>query len=301
MIDKNSSRLSAFPSYRSKSTSLRNVSYEIKNEPRSRSSPRHTSMSTLLLPCRCYRVLTDADVPCDEWNFGYIERELPIHVAQAALVLVDVWNIDYIESYFQRIRSITRDKIAPVLDTARALGMAVIHAPSPEVADRYAPAPPQPSPSSPTAAWPPVEFIPHESSQCRQGEYSIYGRDAEPRLQAALERFARELDVAPEVRPLEGEPVIHTGQQLHEVLAQRQILHLFYAGFATNWCIMNRDYGVVEMSKRGYNIILLRDATTGIETHDTVRELTLTRGSIREIETKYAWSTETQDLLKAAR
>lgn len=255
-------------------------------------------MSTLLLPCRYYRVLTDANVPCNEWNFGYIERELPIPVAQAALVLVDVWNIDYVESYFQRIQHIVRDKIAPVLSVARTLGMTVFHAPSPEVADRYAPAPPQP-PASATA-WPPAEFMPHESSQCRQGEYSIYGRDAEPRLQAALEWFARELDMAPEMRPLEGEPIIHTGQQLHEILAQRRILHLFYAGFATNWCIMNRDYGVVEMSKRGYNIILLRDATTGIETHDTVRELALTRGSIREIETKYAWSTETHELLKFA-
>ena len=29
-------------------------------------------------------------------------------------------------------------------------------------------------------------------------------------------------------------------------------MHLIYAGFATNWCILNRDYGMWAMAQRGW-------------------------------------------------
>jgi len=86
---------------------------------------------------------------------------------------------------------------------------------------------------------------------------------------------------------------------MHALLSKRQILHLFYAGFATNWCLIGRDYGIIPMNERGYNIILVRDATTGIEFHDTADILTATEMTIREIETKYGWSTSTDAFVAA--
>jgi nicotinamidase-related amidase len=118
-------------------------------------------------------------------------------------------------------------------------------------------------------------------------------------LKAALDRYVTELDIAPAARPLPGEPVIHTGEEMHGILAERRILHLFYAGFATNWCVLYRDYGMLAMSNRGYNLVLIRDATTGIEFHDTLDSLTATEIQIREIETKYAWSTTTDAFIAA--
>src|SRR5256885_16927364 len=95
-------------------------------------------------------------------------------------------------------------------------------------------------------------------------------------LRPALKPYVPELDLAPAVKPLPGEPVIHTGAQMHTLLTERRILHLFYAGFATNWCVIGRDYGICAMNDRGYNSILVRDATTGIEFHDTVESLMAT-------------------------
>ena len=46
-------------------------------------------MRNLLLPCRYYRVYTDTDVACVERNFHFVERDLPLPVAQTALILVD--------------------------------------------------------------------------------------------------------------------------------------------------------------------------------------------------------------------
>ena len=118
-------------------------------------------------------------------------------------------------------------------------------------------------------------------------------------MDEARARYKTELHIAPAASPLPGEPLVRSGQELHEILAERQILHLVYVGFATNWCILLRDYGVLEMSGRGYNVILVRDATVGIEFHDTVVNGTATEMAIREMETKHAWSTTTADFVAA--
>jgi len=251
---------------------------------------------TLPIPCRYYRVYTDTDVACVEANFGFVERVLPVPLNQSALVLVDVWSTHYIDSWLERARRMTAATIVPILAAARGAGMTVIHAPSPFIADRYLPAPEAPAPREQSLfEWPPADF----RGIYRGGEYASFGRNPEPRLSAAMERYVTDLDIAETVCPVAGEPIIHTGQQMHGLLAQRGILHLIYVGFVTNWCLIGRDYGVIAMNDRGYNVIVVRDATTGIEFHDTVDALAATNMTIREVETKYAWSTHTQGLLGA--
>jgi nicotinamidase-related amidase len=212
-------------------------------------------------------------------------------------VLVDVWSTHYIDSWLRRARDVTQTKIVPLLEAARRARLLTIHAPSPFIADRYL-AGPQPAvvvtdPAPPD--WPPPAF----RSIYRTGEYARFGRDQEPILKGVYERYETELDISPAAAPIAGEPIIHTGPQMHALLAERGILHLFYAGFATNWCMIGRDYGIYAMNDRGYNIILVRDATSGIEFHDTVDTEAATQMQIREIETKNGWSTTTQALIDA--
>ena len=95
--------------------------------------------------------------------------------------------------------------------------------------------------------------------------------------------------------------VIATGKQMHTYLKSQGILHLIFAGFATNWCIINRDYGVKAMRERGYNTILLREATTGVEFPDTLDGLWATELAIREVEQKYGFSTSNSDFFEACR
>ena len=247
---------------------------------------------TLSVPCRYYRVYTDPGTPCVEDRFHFVERTLPIPMGQAALVLVDVWATHYIDSWLRRAAEITRTKIVPLLDAARKAGMTVIHGPSPFIANRYLKAPPAPVTTTdpPPPDWPPRAF----RGIYRSGAYAAFGRDQEAILPGVYERYETELVISPLAEPLPGEPIIHTGAQMHALLAERKILHLFYAGFATNWCMVGRDYAIYAMNDRGYNVILVRDATTGIEFHDTVDDLTATRMQIREIETKNGWSTDTE-------
>lgn len=243
----------------------------------------------LNLPCRYYRVFTDPDVPSEEGNFGFVEKTLPLPVDQTALVLVDVWSVHYIDSMVRRIQRIVAEAIVPALEAARAAGVTVIHAPSPWIVQKrgYQTAKPElAEPAVEPAAWPPEGF----GHIYRDGEWAACGRPAEPRLPAIYDWYESDLDIAEPVRPAGNDLVISSGPEMHAVLAERRILHLVYAGFCANWCLIGRDYGIVQMNQRGYNIILLRDATTGIESADTVDQLLMTEMTIREIETKWGWS-----------
>ena len=263
------------------------------------------STAILDIAARYYRVYTDADTPCDEENFHFVERQLPLPVAQTALVLVDVWATHYIDSWLQRAADITAEKILPLTQALRAAGVTIIHAPSPFVVERQHPE------SMPTVhqtakkavqenaepadggEWPPAAF----RGLYRSGDYADFGRNQEQRLQDAHARYETKLKISPLMQPQPGDVVIATGEQLHDELRSRRILHLLYAGFATNWCVMGRDYGMIAMQGRGYNNVLVRDATTGVEFHDSVDELTATQITIREIETKYGWSTTCDELV----
>ena len=75
-----------------------------------------------------------------------------------------------------------------------------------------------------------------------------------------------------------------TGEELHRYCKQQGILFLLYAGFNTNACILSRDYGTLQMSNRGYEVILIRDCTTGMESRYTQASLGQTTGAVLLLE-----------------
>ena len=124
-------------------------------------------------------------------------------------------------------------------------------------------------------------------------------RSQPPGIGIHWDKLASQLAVSPAIDVQDDEFVIATGQQLHELLEERRILHLLFAGFATNWCVLGRDYGIRSMSRYGYNIILFRDATTGVEFPDTYDNLFTTEISIREVEQQYGFSASNADFFAA--
>ena len=96
--------------------------------------------------------------------------------------------------------------------------------------------------------------------------------------------------IADIVSPLENEIVLDSSnwipddKELHIILLQRNIKTLFYVGFATHICVLNRPYGIKRMHGLGYQIILLRDCTSSMEYHDTLEGMWVTRTAIREVE-----------------
>ena len=253
-------------------------------------------MKTLDLRVRYFQDSTPADEPCIETAFIRREFKMLLRVDETALVLVDLWNVHFIESWIARATQITKECVVPVLDAARQAGLTIVHAPSPPVAEQY----PQlqrhkpPEPSVPST-WPPATF------RSREGDYAIYRgpRSQPPGIGVHWDKLADQLSVSPAIDVRPEEFVIATGQQLHALLEEQRILHLIFAGFATNWCVLGRDYGIRSMSRYGYNIVLLRDATTGVEFPDTYDNLFTTEIAIREVEQQYGFSASNPDFFAA--
>ena len=261
----------------------------------------------------------------------YVERTWSLAVNQTALILVDVWDKHSNRSHMDRALQNVNTCIAPLLRAARDAGLLVIHAPSPEIAVRYPqwqryagdagretaterllrqtfrdalqasglPAGIQPIVDSippavramaqPDPDWPPPDF------KKRTGAYTQYARE---RPESWREE-GRSRDIPKIVQPRPDEFVIASGDQLHRLLQDKKILHLLYVGFATNKCVQNsRDYSMEQMGRRGYNCILVRDCTTGIENAYTVEGLWLTKVAMQQIEKAHASALST-DLLKA--
>ncbi len=227
---------------------------------------------------------TAPDLPFREEHFGYRFNDVSVPPEHAGIVLVDCWDIHITASHVERTGQICRERIRPVLDACREIGVTVIHAPSPNVAHKF----PQwlryagdselsPQPQA-APAWPPEDFAK------RRGEWAHLRVDRTDTWAAEIDQINEDRYIDASVFPEPDDFVIANGQQLHRLCAHRKLLFLFYVGFATNLCVPHRDYGMLAMRDRGYGLILLRDCTTGIETSETIDGLLCTNVAIHDYE-----------------
>ena len=73
-------------------------------------------MKTLNLRVRYFQDSTPADVPCRETAFIRREFEMPLPVDETALVLVDLCNVHFIESWIERAAQVTKECVVPVIN-----------------------------------------------------------------------------------------------------------------------------------------------------------------------------------------
>ncbi len=63
---------------------------------------------------------------------------------------------------------------------------------------------------------------------------------------------------------------LETCEALSKKLTDSGIRYLFYTGYASNWCILNRDVGMINMKKAGFQVFLIRDCSLAFETRETL-------------------------------
>ena len=240
------------------------------------------------LPVRRYLTYPPAGLPGEEWNYRHEEKTLAADTDQTALVLVDCWDALYInETFVRRAADIVRSTIVPFAEFCRETGILVIHAPSLSVAGRYMEWMENPEDWDRNPApdeWPPEDF------RKRQGEHAGLAWSLTPLLADWYDYMQNQMMIMREIEPVGNDVVIASGDQLHALLSNRRILHLLYAGFATNMCVPNKDYGTRAMISKGYHAVLLRDATTAVETHETYRDELLKETAITNAETGHGFS-----------
>jgi nicotinamidase-related amidase len=86
------------------------------------------------------------------------------------------------------------------------------------------------------------------------------------------------------VQPVGDEPVVANGDELHRYCQEHEILFLMFAGFNANACVLVNDYGTLAMFQRGYEVIIVRDCTTGMESFSTQAAQSQTTGAILFLE-----------------
>lgn len=87
-------------------------------------------------------------------------------------------------------------------------------------------------------------------------------------------------------------------EELDMILKHYNVRTLFYVGFATNMCVLDNPYGMKRMHSLGYEVILVRDATTAVEFHDTLDGMWATELAIRYVEYALGYSCKAHDFIQ---
>ena len=230
---------------------------------------------------RYHRWHVDPGVEWVESNTTWDHLDWRIPLSRVALVLVDVWDRHYLKDTHARAEEIIQQRLRPLVDRCRAAGLPIVHAPSPPQAEAH------PNwlrlEGWDRRTWPADEDWPPPEFRQRQGRFADYASPAEPR-DPEREEVRAGLRIHPDMQPAAGEPVVSTGEELHLWCRQQGVMFLLYAGFNTNACIVHRDYGTIDMNRRGYAVLVVRDGTTGMESAATHEGLGQTRATILNLE-----------------
>lgn len=218
-----------------------------------------------------------------------------VPLSQVALVALDIWDRDCHADMRARDDSVTRERIVPLVAACRAAGLLIVHAPSPPIAQRHPNWADRTAGEVPQAVWPRSPVWPPQEFRRKQQPYDGFIRpDDDDR--AAAWAICDMAEFHPLVQPHGDEPVVATGEELHRLCTERQILHLLYVGFHTPGCMTGRSYGLTQMQARGYHIILLRDCTNGMESHETHANQTCMHSTITYLEQSGTYTMTSDEL-----
>lgn len=261
------------------------------------------------------------EIPSDtlltESNFHHYTQMMTFAPGEVAFVMVDLWNTGFGpeplshlgweaeynagKSFCDRAGEIEVERILPMLSACRDRGITVVHAPTRDIAVKHRQweelateeekHPPVAPPG--TADWPPQEWV----SACREEHMNLFR--TEEWITNYYQHVRPNQDIPAPLQPVDGDLVISSGDMLHRLLAQRRIRVLFYCGFATNMCLIDKPGAIRDMATRGYLPILMRDATTGTENAETVDGLWITRVMVDQIEMLWGYSITTREFLEA--
>jgi nicotinamidase-related amidase len=186
----------------------------------------------------------------DTWTEANFEQSFA--PTTTAIVITDMWDKHWCRGATERVGQIAL-RMEPLLEKARAAGILIIHAPSGTMdfyagseGRRLAQSPPHVDPpQTPPLHDPP---LPIDDSN---GGCDTPG-DTEHR---AWSRETRLLSIAP------GDVISDSGTEIYNVLRQHGIKDVFYMGVHANMCILNRSFGIRQLTRWGLHCILVRDLT----------------------------------------
>jgi nicotinamidase-related amidase len=172
--------------------------------------------------------------------------------SKTAIIITDMWDKHWCKGATHRVGLIAQ-KMEPLLQVARAAGILIIHAPS-ETMDFYSSAPGRLLAENAPRATPPPE-LPFTDAPLPIDDTDEGCDTPGDKPHKAWSREIDALTIAP------GDVISDNGEEIYNVLQQRHIDTVLFMGVHANMCILNRSFGVRQLSKWGLRCVLVRDLT----------------------------------------
>jgi nicotinamidase-related amidase len=171
---------------------------------------------------------------------------------KTAILITDMWDKHWCEGATHRVGLIAQ-RMEPLLGLARGAGVLIIHAPS-ETMDFYRNAPGRLlAEKAPQATLPPELTFTEASLPIDDSDEGCDTPGDKP--YKAWSRENEALTIAA------GDVISDQGQEIYNVLQQHHIDTVLFMGVHANMCILNRSFGVRQLSKWGLRCVLVRDLT----------------------------------------
>jgi len=195
------------------------------------------------------RRLDQSDGPSGSWHPVSLTKTIP--ASKTAIVICDMWDRHWCDGATQRVDQLAR-KMEPVLERARQAGVLIIHAPS-ETMSFYANTPgrllaenaPQVSPPQDASHIDPPLPIDDSDGGCDTGNKTYKAWTRENPL----------ISIKP------GDAISDKGSEIYNLIRERHIDTILLMGVHVNMCILNRSFGIRQMTRWGVPCILVRDLT----------------------------------------
>lgn len=229
------------------------------------------------------------------------ERALRWDVAQTAIIVCDMWNTHTCSMSAQRVAAMA-PRMNQVINAARSLGVMIVHSPSDTMKfyegtpwrRRMQLAPKAPSSIPILARCPrdPVEErnFPIDDSDSGCDDPIVKDWTGQPYP------WTRE---HPAIDIVGFDGVSDNGQEIYNFLRQEGISNVALMGVHTNICILNRGFGIRQMTQLGFQVVLVRDLTDSMYDPRKRPFVSHTRGTelvIEHIETRWCPSIVSEDL-----
>ena len=185
----------------------------------------------------------------NEWTPVYFEKT--IQPSQTAIVICDMWDKHWCDGATNRVEQLAR-KMEPLLDRARQAGVLIIHALS-ETMDFYQDTPARLLAKNAPLSHPLKELV--LSDPPLPIDDSDGGCDTGNKMYKAWKRENPLLTIKP------GDAVSDQGSEIYNLIQSRHINTILTMGVHANMCILNRTFGIRQMTRWGISCILVRDLT----------------------------------------
>ena len=197
-------------------------------------------------------------------DFKVALRTADWDVAETAIVVCDMWDDHYCKIAAQRV-GVMAPRMNQVLTAARDRGVMILFAPS-ETMNIYAGSPYRRRMQQATPVKPPVPILKRCARDPNSDEPPLPidpdANGCDDCEQGPVVRRHSKQHPALDIVGFDG--ISDDGEEIYNFCRQEGIKNIVLMGVHTNFCIMNRSFGIRQTTRLGLNIVLVRDLTDSL-------------------------------------